>query len=813
MSGTPGYLASPASLAVRVSRGSWRPAGMHRVINHGLVRLAARDITRLVITTPPRHGKALDVSTPIPTPDGWTAIGDLRPGDKVFDETGAQCNVVAVSAVWRDREVFTVSSDTGFTVTADGDHEWLVRACRKSPDRLRVHDTRWLARPRERATMVTKAGCLDLPDVLLPVDPYVLGVWLGDGATDNATVTQGVPDLEHIRGAVERAGYVTTDRATPGTFGIRGLQIHLRTLGVLGAKRIPPMYLRSSRRQRMALLQGLIDTDGHVAPDGQVEFCSVNRCIARGVLELVRSLGTKASMIEGDATLDGRFISRKYRVMFYMADAARLPRKRVRCRDGVKSVNHYVRAEPCGTADTVCIQVDSASRMFLAGEGMIPTHNSELVSHWLPVWWLALWPHNRVILTSYEASFARTWGRAVRNTIAGNPELFPDAVTLAEDSAAANQWNTRAEGGMVTAGAGGAITGRGADLFIIDDPYKNRQDADSPLIRRRVWEWWESTARTRLEPDAVVVLVQTRWHEDDIGGRLIRDGWPVIRLPAIADHLDHNGDPCGGDPLGRQVGEALWPDRYDAAALDEIRRDVGAYVWGALFQALPSPPEGGGLWTRDGFRAARGRWLEWGRPTTKDCQTVVVAVDPPGGRTECGVQVVGALPEDRARGVPSRGVVFEDATTGAGERWGKAVVDAYHRHGADRVVVETNYGGDMVVDTIHAIDPTVPVRAVTATRGKRVRAEPCAVMYDLGRVAHMGDFPALEDECVRWEPDAGMESPNRMDALVWALTDLGLAQERTTAEMMDLRGASSEPVVRAGDLVLRGRQYVDKDPS
>src|SRR5574337_1397574 len=123
------------------------------------------------------------------------------------------------------------------------------------------------------------------------------------------------------------------------SLGISNLDVfvELKTLGLLRNKHIPEIYRRASVAQRRSLLQGLIDTDGHVAPDGQVEFCSVNEELARHTLMLVRSLGVKASLIQGDATLNGEFISRKYRVMFYMAGAARLPRKAARCRDNART--------------------------------------------------------------------------------------------------------------------------------------------------------------------------------------------------------------------------------------------------------------------------------------------------------------------------------------------------------------------------------------------------------------------------------------------------------------------------------------------
>ncbi len=245
---------------------------------------------------------------------------------------------------------------------------------------------------------------------------------------------------------------------------------------------------------------------------------------------------------------------------------------------------------------------------------MPPRHGkSELVSHWFPVWFLNQWADRRIILASYEADFAASWGRKVRNSITANQEHL--SVRVADDSAAANRWDTTEGGGMVTAGVGGPITGRGAHLLVIDDPVKNAEDANSETIRQKVWDWWTSTAYTRLEPGGAAVVVMTRWHEDDLVGRLIRemasDGehWDVLNLPALAEE---------GDALGRQLGEPLWPWRFASEALAKIKRAIGSYFWAALYQQRPSPPEGSLL--------KRG-WWKWYRQAPETFDEVIQSWD------------------------------------------------------------------------------------------------------------------------------------------------------------------------------------------
>lgn len=238
---------------------------------------------------------------------------------------------------------------------------------------------------------------------------------------------------------------------------------------------------------------------------------------------------------------------------------------------------------------------------------MPPRHGkSTLVSHYFPAWHLGAFPHRRIMLTSYSNSFAASWGRKVRDVLDElGREVFN--IALRTDLRTAHQWEIGNHGGgMSTAGAGGAMTGKGADLLIIDDPVKNSEQASSATWRQRVWDWYQSTAYTRLEPGGSVVLVQTRWHSDDLAGRLLHDAnfggekWTVLNLPAFAE-ID--------DPLGRGIDEALWPMRYPVERLNDIRRSMGAFWFSAMYQQRPTPAEGG-LFQREWFRYwhADGDW-------------------------------------------------------------------------------------------------------------------------------------------------------------------------------------------------------------
>jgi predicted phage terminase large subunit-like protein len=233
---------------------------------------------------------------------------------------------------------------------------------------------------------------------------------------------------------------------------------------------------------------------------------------------------------------------------------------------------------------------------------MPPRHGkSTTCSAWLPFWFLNLFPEKHVMLVSYGAEFAQKWGRRVRRL--ANIHKDETMMRIAPDSRSAAEWETTEEGGMKSLGIGGDATGRGADLLIIDDPVKNSEEARSPVMRQKTWEFWQETLRTRIEPGGTVLVVQTRWNEDDLAGRLIAEDneraergepkrWTCIDFPALAE---------GDDELGRTEGEPLWPGRFDLEMLAEIRIDVGSYAWSALYQQRPSP-EGGGMFRKTDFR-------------------------------------------------------------------------------------------------------------------------------------------------------------------------------------------------------------------
>ena len=217
-----------------------------------------------------------------------------------------------------------------------------------------------------------------------------------------------------------------------------------------------------------------------------------------------------------------------------------------------------------------------------------PQHGkSAIVSQWTPAWYLSLFPEHNIGLASYEAGVATRWGRWVRDTIT---EL--GTAPIKQDSTAADEWNTEAGGGMLSVGVGGPLTSYGIHLLIVDDPIKNAEEAESETMREKVWAWFQTVAWTRKQPGTVFVIMHTRWHEDDLVGRILAHPEMArlskrINLPALAEE---------NDPLGRKPDEALWPERYPADdspdGLLTTRAIIEPRYWNALYQQRPTAAEG-----------------------------------------------------------------------------------------------------------------------------------------------------------------------------------------------------------------------------
>lgn len=368
--------------------------------------------------------KMLALETPLPTPDGWTTMGEVKLGDRLFDENGQQCRVVAAHPINLNPESFEVKFSNGQSVKACADHLWLTTACVDKPGvaghggekrpltRVRttreIYETLFFGKNNDRNHRLAMPLPLDIQDAVLPVDPYVLGCWLGDGDSDSARLSCSASDAGHYATQFNASGYVITKQSTGDgkcpRFRIaacsedtgrpvsnnspNNLQSILRVIGVIGNKHIPSVYLRASYGQRLALLQGLMDTDGHPDCAGRSCFFTTTLPALRdGFSELLATMGIKFSVTKQPSKCNGKIVGEHWFFRFFASPdviplfrmqrkISRIPMSFARKTAQKSRVVHIASVEPCAPVAMRCIAVDSPSSLYRFGKTMLYTHNT-----------------------------------------------------------------------------------------------------------------------------------------------------------------------------------------------------------------------------------------------------------------------------------------------------------------------------------------------------------------------------------------------------------------------------------------------------
>jgi predicted phage terminase large subunit-like protein len=721
-----------------------------------------RECVRAVIALPPRHGKLIADSTPVLTPDGWRTHGDLDVGDWVFAPDGTPTRVIARKPDdWASVEV--VFSD-GAVIKVHPDHLWSVvdRSAGRVTKVLETKQLRELGlrdRSGRLRFMVPHTAPLAGVERWLPVEPYFLGLWLGDGSAEGSKITAHPVDAESHYAELRRRGHeigAKWQHPTTGCMTFTVLKTEVVPL-MQREKYIPDPYFTAPLHARRDLLRGLVDSDGHVEPGGRVRFVNTNPQLVRDVERMVWTLGYRASTTWQEPTTSSSGIVGRKRVATVQwtphdgEQQACLRRKDIRV-TGKRRMRAIVEIRDAVPERGHCIAVDHPDSLYLVGEQLVPTHNTVTALHGV-AWRILRDPGLRHAYATYGASLSYTGSRAAKRI------AVAAGVDLAKDSRAVADWRTTHDGGLLATGVGGPLTGKGiTGIALVDDTLKNRKQAESARIREATWEWFTDVVWTRLEDDASCIAIGTMWHPDDLLCRLLKQGvgedgvpFELIRLPAIADESD--------DILGREIGEPLWPEKYGLKKLADRRSMLGEYSFASLYQQSPRP-RGTAVFGEPGrFELATFNWegcricvcadpAATAKTTSDHTAAFVLAMRGYGAETQGwllghlrGQWEIPDNPHQQTKGVVTRLRELQD-------KWGGVAI-----------VVEAVAGFKAVPQMLRAIDPYIRIVEAPAIGDKFTRAQGAAAAWNSGRLMVPTDVPWAEGVITRMQAFTGNDDP------------------------------------------------------
>ena len=551
------------------------------------------------------HYKALDVKTPVWTTRGWKAHGDLRFGDKVFSSDGRIVRVIANTGGMEGADCYDVGG-----VVAAGDHLWPVQV----KHRARVVGGRdvWY---ETVLTSTREMGAARLPnamplqgsaEVTQPVPPYVLGVWLGDGHSACGRVTNEDDEIWGLLRWESKVGSVPITRNLPGLMPL------LRGLSVLNNKHIPDSYLQAGPKDRLALLQGLMDTDGHVNTRGTATFCNTNEKLIDGVAFLARSLGMRARKRRYEVNGHAGYWQVSFQAYHGQYCPFRLTRKKARCKAGFANMRR-VTPRPVDTRTVNCIQVEGGS--YLAGESLMPTHNSTIITYALTIQDILNNPELTVGIFSHTRPIAKGFLRQIKREFESNytlQALFPD-ILFQNPSKESPKWSE--DDGIVvkrksnpkeaTVEAWGLVDGQPTSkhfrLRVYDD-IVTKESVSNPDMILKVTQAWELSLNLGAE-GGKVRGAGTFYHFNDTYRTIIERGALTPRIYPVTKEGTLEGTPV---LLSRE-------------SMVKKRKDMGPYTFGT--QMLLNPKG-------DNVQGFEENWLKFWPANHYANLNKIILVDP-----------------------------------------------------------------------------------------------------------------------------------------------------------------------------------------
>lgn len=601
---------------------------------------------------------------------------------------------------------------------------------------------------------------LEYKEVELPIDPYVLGVWLGDGHSADSTITQHENDSVELRSLIEERGYPTRSRKDPQTFSIANLQTKLRLNGLLNNKHIPELYLRSSIEQRLELLRGLMDTDATCSKGGHCEFTQSNSILAENFRELITSLGIKftcKSRIPKNSTT-GLYGKLSFRFTFTTNLLVfNLTRKKDRLRTdyGNHSKQRMIVAfEEIPSVPMRCLAVNSPNRMFLIGKELIPTHNSRAGSEYIHAMAEAH-PGCRIALVAPTAKDVR------------------DVMVLGKSGLLA----TRPKGHVHYKKASSSLVWKNGSIA-------NMLSADEPDRIRGYnfhYAWFDEISSARYIEAFDMLRMTLR---EGIRPQLL-----VTSTPKVNDITLRLLDMCEKDPSSYilETGSSYENVNAPESFIKQLKEYEGTPLGQQEIFAVVNRTIPGALWRREWFKYHHAfDPISQKRIKEPEYIRTVIAVDIAVTANKNSDFTTICVASETAEGDYMIREIEGLKTTPTD--WSERIAYYYDTYKANTVVVETNQGGDLVEELLiniksYEIDSPhgktrvkikgqdIPVKYIKAHQAKRLRAEPVSFMYQKGRVRHLGVFPELESQMVTFTGKDGKKD-DYVDAAVYAILEL-----------------------------------------
>lgn len=723
-----------------------------------------------------RGGKAQPLTAKVYTPAGPVLMGNIKLGDEVltpFGESAFVENIFPQGVV----DIYKITFNDGAFTECTADHLWEITRRMNSRERTEILSTIEIKskikdymsshRPKIILTETTNFKPQEVP-----IDPYLLGLLIGDGTirheiigfttTDDfilGQVEKRLPDDMHIVRDRETINYRIVRKEKSGVGKYNNLIQALKGLGLFGKysyeKFIPDIYKYNSVQVRMALVQGILDTDGWINHKGQAVLNQTSKRLADDFAEIIQSLGGACSTIPrmGKYKINGEIKETRlnYKQYIYFDDCRKLftlPRKVKKCRPRARKLWRYIRKIEVVRQDQAqCIKISDPRGLYLT-DNFIVTHNTVGIAIGAVLWFLQ---KKRVLYTAPTSEqIARFWftvTKALEDPIDRGVLYKNESLNLIKVPGTENQIRAK------TAWNADTLRGDYADILILDE---------WQLMNEEAWEL--VGAPMMLDTNGSAVFIYTP---------------PSLRSRSTSKA----SDPQHAAKRFKKYKELQEsePNRYatfhftshdnphlSQEALDEVVGDMTSLAHRMEILAEDVDEVPGALWTRE--------TIEKNRITTmpRDFDKIVVAVDPSASSTgdETGIITVGKVGEHGY-------TLADNSVQGSPMEWAKKAVAAYYLWNANKIIAEKNNGGEMVSNTIHQVDRNVPVELVFASRGKATRAEPVSAMAEHGKDHHVGHFPYLEDELCLWTPQPGKKSPNRLDAKVWGMYGVGLAKGGT----------------------------------